>query len=178
MRQPLRALLIVGVLLAWAIAPGGATADDVATVGQPPPLFALPDEDGTVHALEASLGKPIILYFTHNMCHYCTQVVGFLKRAQVTYAGTDLTIITLNVWAKDGAFIRRYREAYELPFVMLAANDRALLRAYEVNYVPIIVFIGRDGIIRELYHHYILPEDFNRSAADIVGSSASASTRP
>lgn len=166
----MRHAVIVALLLTWVVAPGATMADDVATVGQPPPLFALPDEDGTVHALADAIGKPIILYFTHNMCHYCTQVVGFLKRAHETYAGTDLTIITLNVWARDGEVIRRYREAYELPFVMLAANDRDLLRAYEVNYVPIIVFIDRGGTIRDLYHHYILPRDFDSSTARIVAS--------
>lgn len=51
---------------------------------------------------------------------------------------------------------------------MLAGKDREVLRSYEVNYVPILVFIGRDGTIRYLYHHYILPEDFNRSTAEIV----------
>ncbi len=146
-------------------------ADTIATVGQPPPLFALPDEDGEVHALEDVLGKPVILYFTHNMCHYCTQVIAFLKRAHAQYEGTDLTIITLNVWAEDGDFIRRYKEAYGLPFDMLAGKDLGLLRAYEVNYVPIIVFIGRDGTIRHLYHHYVLQTDFEASTAEIVEGS-------
>jgi hypothetical protein len=31
-----------------------------------------------------------------------------------------------------------------------------------------VVFIGRDGDIRYLYHHYILQEDFERSTAEIV----------
>ena len=51
---------------------------------------------------------------------------------------------------------------------MLAGNDPQLLRDYEVNYVPIIVFIGRDGKIRHIYHHYILQEDFQASTAEIV----------
>lgn len=121
-----------------------------------------------VHALADVLGRPIILYFTHNQCHYCSQVIAFLKRAHAEYEGTDLTIITLNVWADDATFIRRYKEAFGLPFDMLAGKNLDLLRSYEVNYVPIVVFIGRDGDIRYLYHHYILQEDFERSTAEIV----------
>ncbi|MBW2275785.1 MAG: TlpA family protein disulfide reductase [Deltaproteobacteria bacterium] len=156
------------ILLAVAVTLQGAAAAEVAEVGREPPLFALPDENGKVHALADVLGRPIILYFTHNMCHYCTQVIAFLKRAHARYEKTDLTIITLNVWASDGKHIRRYKEAFDLPFDMLAGKDAELLQNYEVNYVPIVVFIGRDGKIRHLYHHYILQADFERSTAEIV----------
>lgn len=166
--------LLFGFLLAAIIlsAPAVSGQDtERAEVGHPPPLFALPDEHGEVHALEDLKGRPTILYFTHNVCHYCTQVIAFLKRAHTEYEGTDLAIVTLNVWAKDGEFIRRYKEAYGLPFDMLAGNDPDLLRNYEVNYVPIIIFIGRDGNIRHIYHHYVLQEDFEASTAEIVSES-------
>ena len=164
--------LLVGALLTAALlSPAFASARQSAThaaVGHPPPPFALPDEHGVVHALDDLKGRPIILYFTHNVCHYCTQVIAFLKRAYAEYEGTDLAIVTFNVWAKDGEFIRRYKEAYDLPFDMLAGNDPDLLRDYEVNYVPIIIFVGRDGNIRHLYEHYVLQGDFEASTAEIV----------
>ena len=164
----LGALLAAFVPLSGAAAATSLSAEDVAEVGREPPLFALPDEHGEVHALEDVLGRPIILYFTHNMCHYCTQIIAFLKRAHAQYEGTDLTIITLNVWASDEKFIRRYKEAFGLPFDMLAGKDAELLRNYEVNYVPIVVFVGRDGKIRHIYHHYVLQGDFDKSTAEIV----------
>lgn len=159
-------MTLVAVALATALA--GAGASDVAEEGQPPPLFALPDENGTVYDLEDYLGRPTILYFTHNMCHYCTQIIAFLKRAHAQYGDTDLAILTLNVWADDDRFILRYKEALGLPFTMLAGKDPQLLRDYEVNYVPIIVFIGRDGNIRKIYHHYVLQVDFEKTTAEIV----------
>ena len=168
----MRHTLLVFVLVTATMFSSGARAaeqpEERARVGHPPPLFALPDEHGEVHALEDLLGQPIILYFTHNVCHYCTQVIAFLMRAHAEYEGTDLAIVTLNVWATDGEFIRRYKEAYGLPFDMLAGNDPDLLRNYEVNYVPIIVFVGRDGNVRYLYHHYVLQEDFEAATAEIV----------
>lgn len=161
----LTAILAVVLLAASAV-----TRADVAEEGQPPPLFALPDEHGDVHDLADFIGRPTILYFTHNMCHYCTQIIAFLKRAHTEYGDTDLAILTLNVWADDEKFIVRYKEALGLPFTMLAGKDPALLRDYEVNYVPIIVFIGRDGNIRHIYHHYVLQEDFDESTAEIVAA--------
>lgn len=156
------------MLLAVALGAAAATADEVAEEGHPPPHFALPDEHGEVHDLADYIGRPTILYFTHNMCHYCTQVIAFLKRAHAKYEDTDLAILTLNVWAADDKFIIRYKEALGLPFTMLAGKDNKLLRDYEVNYVPIIVFIGRDGDIRHIYHHYVLQADFEKSTAEIV----------
>lgn len=146
----------------------GARAEGGARVGEAPPAFALKDEAGEVHTLEEYLGAPTILYFTHNMCHYCTQVIGFLKRAHAEYHESGLVILTINVQADGPELIRRYREQFGLPFLMLAGKERRLLRDYEVNYVPIIVFIGRDGRIHRIFDHYILPDDFKKNVREIV----------
>ncbi len=156
--------LLVSLLVA------GASHARVAEVGQPPPMFALADEHGKIHNLQEMIGKPIILYFTHNMCHYCTQVIAFLKRAHATYGADKLTIVTINVWADGGELIQRYKEAFGLPFSMLAGKDTELLRNYEVNYVPILVFIDRAGSIRRIDHHYIVEEDFIEAAKQLVDS--------
>ncbi len=159
---------LAAMVLAVAMCAAALRADEVAEEGQAPPHFALPDENGEVHDLADFIGRPTILYFTHNMCHYCTQIIAFLKRAHAKYEGTDLAILTLNVWAADDKFIIRYKEAMGLPFTMLAGKNSQLLRDYEVNYVPIIVFIGRDGKIRHIYHHYVLQGDFEKTTAEIV----------
>lgn len=160
---------LTAMLLAVALSAAAAVqADNVAEEGQTPPPFSLPDENGEVFNLEDYMGRPTILYFTHNMCHYCTQIIAFLKRAHAKYGDTDLAILTLNVWADDDKFILRYKEAMGLPFTMLAGKNAQLLRDYEVNYVPIIVFIGRDGKIRHIYHHYVLQGDFEKTTAEIV----------
>jgi cytochrome c-type biogenesis protein/peptide methionine sulfoxide reductase msrA/msrB len=159
---------LIAMLTAAALSAAAVSGNDVAEEGQPPPHFALPDEHGEVHDLADFIGRPTILYFTHNMCHYCTQIIAFLKRAHAQYQGSDLAILTLNVWAEDGKFITRYKEALGLPFTMLAGKNAQLLRDYEVNYVPIIVFIGRDGRIRHIYHHYVLQNDFEKTTAEIV----------
>ena len=158
------AVLLVGLALSLPAGAYGQFAEE----GEFPPAFALPDETGKVHRLEDLRGTPTILYFTHNMCHYCTQIIGFLKRTRPLHDESELAILTLNVWAADDKFIIRYKEAMGLPFTMLAGKNTQLLRDYEVNYVPIIVFIGRDGKIRHIYHHYVLQGDFEKTTAEIV----------
>lgn len=156
-------LFLLFATLSWGT--GRATE---AKVGQAPPPFALTDEGGETHRLKDLLGRPVVLYFTHNMCHYCTQIIGYLKRAHGAYEARGLTIVTINVMAGDVRLIRRYKEQFSLPFPMLAGKDPQLLRDYEVNYVPIVVFIGRDGRIRRIYHHFILEQDFEASVKEIV----------
>ncbi len=164
---PLPAALLALFLLVIS-ASQALGSEQVAEEGQPPPLFSLPDENGVIHDLESFLGTPTVLYFTHNMCHYCTQIIGFLKRTRPLYTEEELAIITINVWAEGEKLIRRYKEQFGLPFPMLAGKDLQLLRDYEVNYVPIIVFLDRDGRIHRIFHHYILAADFDRSVKEIV----------
>ncbi len=151
------------IVLLLALSSWTSVHSEVVEVGHQPPLFELLDEHGEIHRLEDLLGRPIVLYFTHNMCHYCTQIIAFLKRAHASHDGSDLTIVTINVWAKGKKLISRYKEQFGLPFRMLAGKNKQLLKDYEVNYVPIVVFVGRDGLVKRIYHHYILKHDFHAS---------------
>lgn len=163
------------VLLALLIAaPAVAQEAEIVSEGALPPYFALPDEHGQVHDLEALRGTPTVLYFTHNMCHYCTQIIGFLKRARSRYSEQELAIVTLNVWADGPKLIERYKEQFGLTFPMLAGKDPDVLHDYEVNYVPIVVFIDDAGVVRHVFHHYILEVDFFASVAEIVRDPSAA----
>ena len=164
-KKSLATALLTVMLLLPTLALG---SEGGAEVGKAPPFFKLADETGEVHGLNDYTGRPTILYFTHNMCHYCTQIIAFLKRAHATYADDGLAIVTINVWADGAKLIRRYKEQFGLPFSMLAGKSRQLLRDYEVNYVPIVVFVGRDGLIRRVFHHYVLEQDFKASVREIV----------
>jgi peroxiredoxin len=160
--------LIPLALAACLLLASTGAAAATATVGKPPPPFALRDEEGVIHRITDHVGSPTIVYFTHNVCHYCGQVIAFLGRAHQRYADRGLVILSINVMADGAEMIRRYKEQYGLPFVMLAGKEPELLRNYEVNYVPILIFIDRDGIVSQIYHHYILPEDFDAAVEHIV----------
>lgn len=162
-----RRLVLAAALLLALVAT--AASADVAEVGQQPPLFELADETGEIHRLEDLLGTPTVLYFTHNMCHYCTQIIGFLKRTRPRYSLDELAILTINVWADGPKLIQRYKEQFGLTFPMVGGKNTQLLHDYEVNYVPIIIFLNREGKIHEIYHHYVLADDFDQSVKDVVG---------
>jgi hypothetical protein len=95
-------------------------------------------------------------------------LIGFLKEADKDYRDKNLKIVTINVMAKDARLVKAYREAYNLPFPQLIGKDEKVLRSYEINYVPVMVFIQKDGVIKRIYHHFILKKDFLTSIREIM----------
>jgi len=77
-------------------------------------------------------------------------------------------ILTINVMARDSRLIKAYKRAFDLPFPMFAGNDPRLIRAYGINFVPVIVFIDREGIVRKVVEHYILEEELMESVKLIM----------
>jgi len=107
-------------------------------VGEKAPTFVLLDERDRRVDFGKFIDRPTIIYFTHNACHYCTQIIAFLKRV------------------------------HSLPFPMFAGNDPRLIRAYGINFVPVIVFLDKEGIVRRVVEHYILEEELEESVKLIM----------
>ncbi len=137
-------------------------------VGEKAPTFVLLDERDRRVDFGKFIDRPTIIYFTHNACHYCTQIIAFLKRVHSRY-GERVRILTINVMARDSRLIKAYKRAFDLPFPMFAGNDPRLIRAYGINFVPVIVFIDKEGIVRKVVEHYILEEELEESVKLIMG---------
>jgi len=139
------------------------------TVGEPAPTFTLLDENGEPQDLKTFIDKPTILYFTHNACHYCTQIIAHLKTAEMKFGKENLRIIGINVMAKDQKLVRAYKEELEFTFPMFAGNKWELLKAYKINYVPLIVFVDAKQIVRKVVGHYIHDPELYDNIREIMG---------
>jgi len=155
----------VKILLAFLML--AALAFSSVRVGEKAPTFVLLDERDRKVDFGKFIDRPTIIYFTHNACHYCTQIIAFLKRVHSKY-GDRVRILTINVMARDSRLIKAYKRAFDLPFPMFAGNDPRLIRAYGINFVPVIVFIDREGIVRKVVEHYILEEELMESVKLIM----------
>jgi len=136
--------------------------------GSPPPTFVLIDERGKKVDLKTFLNKPLIIYFTHNACHYCTQIIAFLKRVEKKYGKKDLRIIGINVMAKDEKLVRAYQIELNFTFPMFAGNRQDLLKAYHINFVPVLVFVDSKGIVRKVEEHYIHEPQLHKNISEIM----------
>lgn len=138
--------------------------------GQPVPAFNMIDENGKTVNIDSMLVKPTILYFTHNACHYCTQIIAMLIRADKKFGNKDLQILGVNVMAKDARLVKAYKEELGFIFTMFAGNKAEILKAYHIYYVPKLVFIDRNKIVRKVVGHYIHEPELYDNIRQIMGS--------
>jgi len=137
-------------------------------VDVPPPIFTLIDDQGRSVDMNTLLDRPTVIYFTHNACHYCTQIIAMLKRADGKFGRENLRIIGINVMAKDEELVRAYKEELGFIFPMLAGNRGDLLEAYEIYYVPKLVFIDGQRIVRKIVGHYIHEPELYENIKEIM----------
>jgi peroxiredoxin len=138
-------------------------------VGEPPPSFTLIDENGKKVNLNDLLVKPAVIYFTHNACHYCTQIIAMLKRADKKFGSKDLQIMGVNVMARDKKLVHAYKEELGFIFPMFAGNRSDVLKAYKIYYVPKLIFVDRNKIVRKIVGHYIHQPELHENIREIMG---------
>ena len=114
------------------------------------PNFELPDQNGTIHTLEESRGKKVILYFyPKDNTPGCTkQACGFSERyPQFMEKGT----VVLGVSRDTVASHKKFEEKYGLVFTLLSDPERKVIEAYDVwkekkNYGKVSM-----GVVRTTY---------------------------
>lgn len=95
------------------------------------PAFSLPDQDGKTHTLADYAGKWVLIYFypkddtpgcTIEACTIRDQFKDFKKiKAEVLGVSTDSI-----------KSHKRFADAYELPFTLLADEEKKMVQAYGV----------------------------------------------
>ncbi len=132
------------------------------------PTFILLNENNKGIDLSSVIDKPTVIYFTHNACHYCTQIIAHLKRAEEKFSKKKLRIIGINVMAQDKELVKAYKEELGFTFPMFAGNREDVLMAYKINYVPVLVFIDTKKIVRKVVGHYIHEPELHAIISDLL----------
>src|SRR4051812_39372582 len=100
-------------------------------VGKKAPEFKLPDQDGNEHALKEYRGKWVLLYFypkdntagcTIEACTIRDQFKDFKK----------IGAVVLGVSIDSVASHKKFADAYELPFTLLADEHKEVVGLYGV----------------------------------------------
>ncbi|HBH62178.1 MAG TPA: hypothetical protein DDX85_10670 [Nitrospiraceae bacterium] len=161
----LKHITLTMIFLAVSYLPAAGTE---VKVGEPPPSVILMNEEGKMVDLISLLDKPTIIYFTHNACHYCTQIIAMLIRADKKFGRQDLQIMGVNVMAKDRKLIRAYKDELGFIFPMFAGNQADVLKAYKIYYVPKLIFIDRNKIVKSVVGHYIHEPELHENIREIM----------
>lgn len=93
--------------------------------------FTLPDENGTMHSLHDFIGKKVVLYFyPKDNTPGCTKQACAFKENYDDFKIQDIVVIGIS---KDSsASHKRFKEKYELPFLLLSDQEVEVIQAYDV----------------------------------------------
>ncbi len=141
----------------------------VLKAGEPVPIFVLTNAKGQQVSMESLIDKPTVIYFTHNACHYCTQIIAHLKRAEAKFGRENLRIFGINVMAKDEKLVKAYKEELGFIFPMLAGNRWDVLKAFKIAYVPVLVFVDTNKITTKVVGHYIHEPELHKTIEEMMG---------
>ncbi len=148
------AIAIAAAALAIVIGPAGSTdyagADDatIFAATQPTPIdFELKDLAGRMMKLSDLKGHPVIVDFWATWCAPCRKQIPELNAIYKRYQSRGLKVIGVacDTVMGDGAkvvgpFIKEMKISYP---ILLA--DTELVDRLDLEYIPITLFVGRDG---------------------------------
>jgi peroxiredoxin len=148
MRATLAMLLVVLAFSGCSVRVGGSGASKVARVGQIAPDFTEMTDRGSTLRLSSLRGKAVYLNFFATWCPPCNDEAPGINSLQKQYAGRGLQVVgvdELESKKKAQSFVRKFGLLY--PAVV---DDGTLQSQYEVNGLPVHVFIDRGGVVKKI----------------------------
>lgn len=112
--------------------------------------FELPDSDGNYHKLSDFLGQKVVLYFypKDNTSGCTTQALEFKK---LFHEFTDNHAVIIGISKDSIASHKKFKEKYELPFLVLSDESTEVLNAYGVYRQKSMYGRTYMGIVRTTY---------------------------
>lgn len=108
------------------------------TIGSKAPDFAAPDQDGKIHHLADYRGRWLLLYFyPKDNTPGCTTEACTLRDTYSDFEKTKAAV--LGVSADSVKSHTGFAKKYNLPFPILADQDKTIIKAY-----------GADGLVRRI----------------------------
>lgn len=103
------------------------------TVGTKAPEFALPDEQGRDTSLYGLLreGALILYFYPADFTPFCTKEACSIRDMHDDILRAGLRVA--GVSPQDADSHRRFKERYELPFVLLSDTEKAAARLFDVD---------------------------------------------
>jgi peroxiredoxin len=134
-------ILITGVLTFAGCERGCPSIDAKA------PEFTVTDLNGNSVALKDFLGKNVMLVFWQTTCSWCNYQMPFVQQLATKYADSGLSVLPVNIGESADA-IKSYKQAGNYTLNFLLDKDSVTYTYYCVPAFPAIVFIDRQGLIK------------------------------
>ncbi len=144
-------LAVAALCVAAACARAGGTdsnASQTARVGQPAPVWSEPSLPGPTLSSGSLHGKAVYLNFFASWCPPCNAEAPAIDALARTYASRGLEVVGVDVLENAGK-AASFRNEHHLVYPVVV--DSGTLRdRYQVNGLPVHVFIDRNGIVAKI----------------------------
>lgn len=124
------------------------------------PNFQLKDLDGTDQSLDAMRGHVVLVNFWATWCGPCRSEMPAIQKAYEVHKGEGLVVWGVNVGETPDQ-VRSYARELSLTFPLLLDGDSRISRQYRVFGLPTTVFVGRDGVIRDVAIGKMAPQSLD-----------------
>lgn len=117
------------------------------------PDFALRAFNGDNVRLSEHRGEVVLLSFWSSRCSSCRGQLEALNRMFLTYRSAGLQVYGISVEGSE-ALARGFAHARHVAFPMLFDPEEQVSRSYEVDSLPMIVLVDRNGTIRDIQRDF------------------------
>lgn len=134
-----------------------AAAVRAAEVPRKSPDFAVTLEGGKQLRLSQYRGKVVVLAFILTTCPHCQTTIGLLSKDQNQFGGRGLQVVACALERAAPENVPGFIQKFQPPFPVGYNTDSQGVLNYlqhppaEVPYMPMLVFIDRQGTIRAQY---------------------------
>ena len=127
---------------------GASPSSAVARVGRPAPPWSEPSVPGGTLSLASLRGKAVYLNIFASWCPPCNEEAPTLNALQEQYGSRGLQIVGVDV-LENAHKAELFRSDHHLTYPAVV-DDGTLRDQYNVNGLPVHVFIDRNGIVRDV----------------------------
>lgn len=140
--------------LAFGLGSGVAmSAVQYALIARAAPDFALHAFRGDNVRLSEHRGEVVVLTFWSSRCSTCSAELAALNRTYLTYRSAGLEVYGISVEAGERD-ARDFAGAHRVEFPMLFDPEEEVSRRYEVDSLPMVVLVDRNGTIRDVQRDF------------------------
>ncbi|MGC8485853.1 MAG: TlpA family protein disulfide reductase [Candidatus Baltobacteraceae bacterium] len=159
-------------LLAGCAHSATSTAPAHASVGAMEPSWNERTDTGSMLSSSSLLGKPVYVNFFASWCPPCNDEASDIEALSKRYASRGLQVVGVDVMEnadKAALFGREHHLTYPL-----VVDDGTLRNAYQLDGLPVHVFIGADGVVHAIRIGELTKAEMMRNIRAILPSKGPA----
>jgi cytochrome c biogenesis protein CcmG, thiol:disulfide interchange protein DsbE len=125
-----------------------SSAPSTAKIGAQAPAFNEPTVGGTSLSMADLRGKPVYLNFFASWCPPCNEEAPDVNAVQRQFKGEGLQVVGVDI-LENKAKAKQFVDLHKLSYPAVV-DSGALRDAYNINGMPVHVFIDRSGVVRKI----------------------------